>query len=87
MGLTATFTHMLLWNYDDISPGWAWINLTNFKKFTSGKLWKFWGDQETPEQRYARKESDPSLDPHYKLMLRNLYLEVPLWWWAAILVR
>ncbi|CAD0012917.1 unnamed protein product [Aureobasidium pullulans] len=33
-----------------------------------------------------QKESDPNLDPHYKLMLRNLYPEVPTWWWGIVVV-
>jgi hypothetical protein len=47
---------------------------------------KFWQNIETPEARLERKQNDPKLDPHYKLMLSNLYREVPLWWWGAVLV-
>jgi hypothetical protein len=50
------------------------------------KTYMFWQNQETPEARLARKEADPSLDPHYKLMLRNLYPEVPIWWWGTVVV-
>ncbi|KAF2722237.1 OPT-domain-containing protein [Polychaeton citri CBS 116435] len=86
MGLTATFTHMLLWNFDDIKAGWAWASPSNLRKFLSPETWKFWKNQETPEERLARTEADPLLDPHYKLMLRNLYPESPMWWWGACFV-
>ncbi|KAI4765438.1 OPT superfamily oligopeptide transporter [Aureobasidium sp. EXF-3400] len=80
---TATFVHMLLWNYEEIKAGWAWAKPSNLRKLFMLKTYKFWQNQETPEVRLARKEADPSLDPHYKLMLRNLY---PEWWWGAVVV-
>jgi len=86
MGLTATFTHMLLWNWDDVKTGWAWAAPANLKKMFRTSSWKFWQSNETPEERNARKQNDPTLDPHYKLMMRNMYKEVPLWWWGAVLV-
>ncbi|PCG96334.1 Oligopeptide transporter OPT superfamily [Penicillium occitanis (nom. inval.)] len=46
----------------------------------------FWRNEESPEDRLRHKESDPNLDPHYKLTLRNGYREVPLRWWATIIV-
>lgn len=86
MGLTATFTHMLLWNLDDIKAGWEWASPKKLKKWLQPSSWKFWANQETPEERLQRRLNDPKLDPHYKLMLRNLYQETPHWWWGAILV-
>nr|POF07074.1 oligopeptide transporter 4 [Quercus suber] len=86
MGLTATFTHMLLWNWNDVKAGWLWASPTNFRKLFRASTWQSWKHQETPEQRMARKQNDPSLDPHYKLMLRNLYKETPMWWWGAIVL-
>jgi hypothetical protein len=86
MGFTATFVHMLLWNFDDIKAGWSWASPSYLKQFTKASSWKFWANQESPEERNARKQSDPKLDPHYKLMLRNMYYEVPHWWWGTIVV-
>ena len=82
MGLTATFTHMFLFNLNDIKAGWAWCNMSTLRKLAQPSFYKFWAGQETPEERIARKQGDPDLDPHYKLILRNLYREVPLWWWG-----
>ncbi|KAJ5832835.1 peptide transporter MTD1 [Penicillium riverlandense] len=86
MGLTATFTHMLLWNWDDMKAGWAWASPSQMKRFLKPQTYKFWANQEAPEDRLQRKIDDPSYDPHYKLMLRNLYYETPHWWWGAVLL-
>jgi hypothetical protein len=86
MGLTATIVYMLLWNWDDLKYAWAWASPSNLRRLLSKDTLLFWKNQETPEERLHRKESDPNLDPHYKLMLRNGYREVPLWWWAAVLL-
>lgn len=85
-GITATLTHMMLWNFEDIKAGWAWASPSNLAKVFKSSFWLFWRNDESPEDRLARKESDPKLDPHYKLMLRNKYVESPQWWWAALLV-
>ena len=77
---------MLLWNYEEIKAGWAWAKPENLRKLFMLQTYKFWQNQETPEARLARKEADPNLDPHYKLMLRNLYEETPIWWWGAVVV-
>jgi hypothetical protein len=77
---------MLLWNFDDIKAGWSWASPSYLKQFTKASSWKFWANQESPEERNTRKQSDPKLDPHYKLMLRNMYYEVPHWWWGTIVV-
>jgi hypothetical protein len=86
MGFTATFVHMLLWNFNDIKHGWAWASPSNLKKIIQPSAWKVWASSESPEALNERKQNDPSLDPHYKLMLKNLYAEVPLWWWGSVLV-
>jgi len=86
MGLTATLAYMLLWNWDDLKYAWAWAHPNNIRRLLSTENLFFWRNQETPEERLLRKENDPNLDPHYKLMLRNKYKEVPMWWWVAVLV-
>ena len=86
MGFTATFVHMLLWNFDDIKQGWQWARPSNLKTFLQPGAWRFWANQESPEDRNERMQNDQKLDPHYRLMMRNLYKEVPLWWWGAVLV-
>jgi hypothetical protein len=77
---------MLLWNWDDLKGAWSWAHPRNLKKLLDPTTYMFWRQAETPEERLARKIDDPNLDPHYKLILRNKYKEVPLWWWGAILI-
>ncbi|KAK6410443.1 hypothetical protein LTR81_015338 [Elasticomyces elasticus] len=86
MGFTATFVYMLMYNWDDLKYAWAWASPRNLKSLFQKETLFFWRNQETPEARLRRKENDPNLDPHYKLILRNGYKEVPLWWWASVLL-
>lgn len=86
MGMLATIVHMMLWNFDDLKAAWEWAYPSNLKRSFRPGWWKFWSELESPDERLARKINDPRLDPHYKLMLRNKYKEVPLYWWAAVLV-
>jgi hypothetical protein len=86
LALTATITHMLLWNMDDIKAGWEWAAPSKLRKWTRLETYKFWKNQDTPEELLARQLNDESLDPHYRLMLKNLYPEIPQWWWGAVFV-
>jgi hypothetical protein len=85
-GLTATITHMLLWNWDDLKGAWSWAHPRHLRKLREPGTYMFWRQTETPEERLARKTHDSNLDPHYKLMLRNKYKEVPLWWWGGVMI-
>ncbi|SJX64286.1 related to OPT1-High-affinity glutathione transporter [Sporisorium reilianum f. sp. reilianum] len=89
LGLTACFTHMLLWNYNDISAGWSWLYPSELKRtFAQPDWYKFW-HKKTEEEHAAWAQSqldDERIDPHYKLMMKNGYKETPLWWWGASLV-
>lgn len=77
---------MFLWNYEEIKAGWAWAKPSNLRKLFKPETYKFWQNIESPEARLARKQADPTLDPHYKLMLRNLYPESPHWWWGTVVI-
>ena len=89
LGLTACFTHMMLWNYDDLKAAWAWAHPSEIKRMLSNPNWyKFWYKQ-TPEEEAAwveEKLNDDRCDPHYQIMMKNGYKEAPIWWWAALLV-
>jgi len=54
-------------------------------KLARFQTYMFWRGTETAEERLTRKIDDPDLDPHYKLMLRNKYKEVPMWWWVGVM--
>ncbi|KAI5458943.1 OPT oligopeptide transporter protein-domain-containing protein [Mariannaea sp. PMI_226] len=82
-GITATIVHMLLWNYAEISLGWKWINMGVIKKLFSPSSYVFWKHTGTrTEEEKAKLRDDPSIDPHYKLMLD--YDEVPNTWYFVI---
>jgi hypothetical protein len=84
-GLTATLVHMFLWNYNDVKLGWAFVNKKNLKKMTKLETYKFWksvGGRSEEEKRELL--DDPTIDPHYKLMVN--YNEVPsIWYFLAFL--
>lgn len=82
-GLTATLVHMFLWNYAEISLGWSWITLANMKKAFSPETYTFWRQSGTrTEEEKMKLRDDPTIDPHYKLMLD--YEEVPNSWYFVV---
>ncbi|PYH47645.1 OPT family oligopeptide transporter [Aspergillus saccharolyticus JOP 1030-1] len=94
MGLTATLTHMLLWNFEDIKIGWEWAAPSRLKKWLKLETYKFWANQETPEERLQRRVNDETLDPHYLLIgsfavgLGYLYaMKSTLPWWGFIIAN
>ncbi|EEU33548.1 uncharacterized protein NECHADRAFT_105765 [Fusarium vanettenii 77-13-4] len=82
-GLTATLVHMLLWNYAEVSLGWAWITVANLKKLLRPDNYYFWRQTGCrTEEEKSKLRDDPTIDPHYKLMLD--YDEVPNSWYFLI---
>lgn len=81
LAITATFTHMLLWNYNDIKSAWSFASAKNLKKLARLFSWnyKFW---KTDGVREDKDTAD--LDPHYRLMLA--YDECPNWWYGSVLI-
>ncbi|RSL39717.1 hypothetical protein CEP54_016271 [Fusarium duplospermum] len=75
-GFTATLVHMLLWNYAEVSLGWAWITFDNLKRLIRPNNYYFWKQTgRCTEEEKSKLRDDPTIDPHYKLMLD--YDEVP----------
>jgi hypothetical protein len=66
LAITATFTHMLLWNFDDIKNAWSFASVANIKHALNPKAWnmRFWNKKDT-----WGGEEDEEMDPHYRLML------------------
>ncbi|KAG2158266.1 OPT oligopeptide transporter protein-domain-containing protein [Suillus bovinus] len=80
LGLAASFTHLLLWNKDDISGAWTWINKETLRGWRANFDWKFWkhdGKREVP----ANTED---IDPHYREMLK--YPDAPNSWYLLTFV-
>ena len=81
LAITATFTHMLLWNYDDIKSGWAFASRENLKKLIRPRSWnyRFWKTDSKPTD-----EPTEDMDPHYRLMLK--YENCPDWWYGLVFI-
>lgn len=83
MALTATFVHMLLWCYGDISPGWAFINRKNLQMLMKPSTWK-WKFWQTDDEDYKRaKLADPNTDPHYKREWQLYFPDLFLLLWLS----
>ncbi|KAG6371067.1 OPT oligopeptide transporter protein-domain-containing protein [Boletus reticuloceps] len=85
MGVAATFTHLLLWNRDDLRESWSWMSPSNlfrqWKEFTWNNVeWKFWNDNGMRKQPMGNED----IDPHYAQMLK--YPETPNSWYYATFV-
>lgn len=70
LGLAATFTHLLLWNMDDLRSAWSWANPRTLGESWKTFTWKFWKND-------GMRNADESeeLDPHYLEMLKVSYLQ------------
>ncbi|KAH7927126.1 OPT superfamily oligopeptide transporter [Leucogyrophana mollusca] len=81
LGLAATFTHLLLWNFDDLSFAWSWATPSSLKSWWANYNWRFW------QNDGMRKKEDMDLrniDPHYAEMLK--YPDAPDSWYFVTLV-
>ncbi|KAF9246166.1 OPT oligopeptide transporter protein-domain-containing protein [Melanogaster broomeanus] len=85
LGLAATFTHLLLWNRDDLSGAWYWMKPSNIRRKWQNFRWqdvsfKFWQNDGVREQ----PQNIEDLDPHYAEMLK--YPDAPNSWYGAVFV-
>lgn len=65
VGLAATFTHLLLWNADDLRSAWSWASPWALRESWKTFNWKFW---QTDGMRDVNENKE--LDPHYLEMLK-----------------
>ena len=65
MGLGAIFTHLLLWNMDDLRAAWGWASPQALKESWKTFNWKFW---QSDGMRDANENKET--DPHYLEMLK-----------------
>ena len=63
--MAATFTHLLLWNRDDLRGAWSWVNRDSVKQMWAEFDWRFWNADGKREVSL-----DDDLDPHYREMLK-----------------
>ncbi|KAG1732197.1 OPT oligopeptide transporter protein-domain-containing protein [Suillus paluster] len=80
LGLAATFTHLLLWNWDDLRSAWSWMTPSSLKQMWVEFDWRFWRADGMRKQDV----NDENLDPHYRQMLK--YPDAPNSWYFAVFV-
>ena len=64
LGLGATFTHLMIWNFDDLVGAWRWLSPSSIKSIYRNFNWRVWKDDG------MRSEDDKETDPHYREMLK-----------------
>ncbi len=64
--MAATFTHLLLWNSDDLALAFGWVSIPAIKQMYRDFDWRFWRDNGMRDERIDEKD----LDPHYREMLK-----------------
>lgn len=80
LGLAATFTHLLLWNRDDLRSAWSWMTPSGIKQMWANFDWKFWKADGMRKQEV----DDENIDPHYKQMLK--YPDAPNSWYFVVFI-
>jgi hypothetical protein len=78
LAITATITHLILYNWDDLKDAWSFLSPSYLKTLMKPSAWKFWEKSE-PTEDVMR-----NMDPHYKLMLD--YKDAPDWWYGLVFV-
>lgn len=69
--MAATFSHLLIWNWDDMKTAWNWATPSGIRRAWGGINFRFWQDDGMRE-----KPNDADLDPHYREMLKVLCLKI-----------
>ncbi|KAH8995631.1 OPT oligopeptide transporter protein-domain-containing protein [Lactarius akahatsu] len=78
IGMAATFTHLLLWNRNDLRGAWSWASKGSLKRMWTEFNWRLW---EADGKREVSPDDD--IDPHYREMLK--YPDAPNSWYGAVL--
>ncbi|KAJ7678971.1 OPT oligopeptide transporter protein-domain-containing protein [Mycena polygramma] len=81
LGMAATFTHLLLWNRDDLRGAWSWMAPSALKESWASFNWRFWQDD---GMREVPSKEGEDIDPHYREMLK--YPDAPNSWYIVTLV-
>ena len=95
--MSATFTHLFLFNRSDLSSAWTWLTPSALKEAWADFDWKFWQHDGRAERLKLYEETSPealkargldphsaSIDPHYREMLK--YADAPNSWYFITLV-
>jgi OPT family oligopeptide transporter len=82
LSITSTFTHLLLWNWNDLKASWAFMTPSAIAYGLNPANWnfRFW---KTDESKWGG-EGDKETDPHYRLLL--VHKDSPNWWYFMVLL-
>jgi hypothetical protein len=72
IGMAATFTHLLIWNRDDLRGAWSWANKDSLRRMWTEFNWRIWTADGKREV-----SPDDDMDPHYREMLKVLFYSHP----------
>jgi len=78
LGMAATFTHLLLWNRDDLRLAWSWASPSSIKRTIRNFNWRIWEDA-----GLRNVDDEEETDPHYREMLK--YPDAPNSWYLTVL--
>ncbi|KJA26235.1 hypothetical protein HYPSUDRAFT_307929 [Hypholoma sublateritium FD-334 SS-4] len=81
LGMGATFTHLLIWNFDDLKGAWNWATPSGIRALWKNFNIRFWQDNGMRDVEAIK--NDESLDPHYREMLK--YPDAPNSWYIVCL--
>lgn len=81
LAITATMTHLFLWNWEDMKNGYDFLRFSRLRKMVDFGWWR--SRSQNSESKSHPVGDDKETDPHYQLMRR--YEECPSWWYTAIL--
>ena len=80
LSITATFSHLMLWNYHDLKSAWAFMSPAAIKSNMNPRSWD-WRIWTTTDSKWGG-DDDTEQDPHYRLILA--YKDAPNWWYVMV---
>src|SRR3569833_1117136 len=81
LAITATITHLILYNWDDLKSAWSFMAPSSLKELLKLETWMFWKEWKKPE---PTEEELARMDPHHRLMQQ--YKDAPDWWYGSVFV-
>ena len=95
--MSATFTHLLLWNRSDLTAAWSWLAPAQLKAAWANFDCKFWTHDTQAERQRLYDETSPAalkaagldeqscpIDPHYRETLK--YADAPNSWYLITFI-
>ncbi|KAH9083789.1 OPT oligopeptide transporter protein-domain-containing protein [Lactarius deliciosus] len=86
IGMAATFTHLLLWNRNDLRGAWSWASKGSLKRMWAEFNWRIW---EADGKREISPDDDigPPLsgDAQGPFLLASRYPDAPNSWYGTVL--